>query len=457
MPLNIFTAVIFNGTDSIPHFDLILYRILPIVATIGFLKWMFKGKKNIWERNLHGKVFILTGATSSNGMGASVAYDLAMKGAQLIILSSKMDQFTIDFIHDLRRKTENELIYSEFCDFADLSSVRKFATNWIDNISPRRLDGIVLMHGEMQPIMGKKRYERHYTKDGLEMQIGVNCIGTFHLLNLLKPCIKAQPPDRDVRIIYSTCIWQAMGDVWPEDPCMSEVSFVSHKFFASSKLQMSLLLVELHRQLVVNDEKEIKAAEEGDKLARANISTTIVQPGIMRSGTLRRVISNGSVWALLVVYVGILYPFLWLFIKSGYNGAQSILYSLYTPEFERINLESMDGKFTLGIPGCNYVLNCNIQPKFYKKEFYDIKLQSVLYNNMCKQIEHVEKKTAAMKNQTKKEQEEENKKEQNVDKDTNNENTDIDTETKKNSVNKKKDSKSKSKTSKSKNKKLNKW
>ncbi|XBW38747.1 hypothetical protein QEN19_004334 [Hanseniaspora menglaensis] len=403
MPLNIFTAVVFNGTDAIPHFDLMVYRVIPIVATIVFIKWMFKGKKNIWERNLHGKVYILTGATTSNGMGATVAYDLALKGAQLIILSSKMDQFTTDFIYDLRTKTENELIYSEYCDLSDLSSVRKFATSWIDNVSPRRLDGVILMHGEMQPIMGKARYKKHQSKDGLEMQMAVNCIGSFHLLNLLKPCIKAQPPDRDVRIIYSTCIWQALGQVWPEDPCMSEVSFISHKFFASSKLQMSLLLVELHRQLVVNDEKEVKGAEKGDKLSRANISTTIVQPGIMRSGTLRRVLSNGSVWGLLIGYLGLLYPFLWLFVKNGFNGAQSILYSLYTPEFERINLESADGKYTLGIPGCNYVVNCDIQSKFYKKEFYDIKLQSVLFNNLCKQIEHVEKTTAALKNKVKKE------------------------------------------------------
>ena len=196
MPLNIFTAIVFNGTDSIPHFDLIAYRILPILSSIIFIKWLFKGKKNIWERNMHGKVFILTGATSTNGMGASVAY---------------------------------ELIYSEFCDFSDLTSVRKFATNWIDNISPRRLDGIVLMHGEMQPIMGKKRYEKHTSRDGLELQMSINCIGTFHLLNLLKPCIKSQPPDRDVRIIYSTCIWQALGSVFPEDPCMSQEQFISHK------------------------------------------------------------------------------------------------------------------------------------------------------------------------------------------------------------------------------------
>ncbi|KAL6931958.1 hypothetical protein ACO0OL_003432 [Hanseniaspora opuntiae] len=401
MPLNIFTAIVFNGTDSIPHFDLIAYRILPILSSIIFIKWLFKGKKNIWERNMHGKVFILTGATSTNGMGASVAYDLALRGAQLIILSSKMDQFTSDFIMDLRKKTENELIYSEFCDFSDLTSVRKFATNWIDNISPRRLDGIVLMHGEMQPIMGKKRYEKHTSRDGLELQMSINCIGTFHLLNLLKPCIKSQPPDRDVRIIYSTCIWQALGNVFPEDPCMSQEQFISHKFYASSKLQMSLMMVELHRQLVVGDEKEVKGAETGDKLTKANISTTIVQPGIMRSGTLRRLISNGTVWALLLIYTGILYPFLWLFVKNGNGGAQSILYSLYTPEFEKINIESMEGKFTLGIPGCNYVINCNIQPKFYKKEFYDVKLQSVLYNNMCKQIEHVEKLAAAKRNSEK--------------------------------------------------------
>ena len=49
--------------------------------------------------------------------------------------------------------------------------------------------------------------------DGVERQIGINYLAHFHLLTLLGPSLRVQPPDRDVRVLIATCSSQNLGDV----------------------------------------------------------------------------------------------------------------------------------------------------------------------------------------------------------------------------------------------------
>ena len=149
MPLNILGTALIEGTDKIPYYKE-LKAIAPYVAGIGAVKYLSRGSSNIWERNLHGKVYIVTGATSQ-GMGTSVVLDLARRGAQLIILTRRVDEWSTEWCEDLRLRTDNEMIYLEQCDISDLYEVRKFATKWLDNSPPRRLDGIVVMSGNIEP------------------------------------------------------------------------------------------------------------------------------------------------------------------------------------------------------------------------------------------------------------------------------------------------------------------
>ncbi|KAL6948654.1 hypothetical protein ACO0QE_001126 [Hanseniaspora vineae] len=374
MPVNIIGSLIIDGPDAIPYYDQIT-KILPYAAGIGAVKYLFKGRKNTWERNLHGKVYIVTGATS-NGMGTSVVLDLAQRGAQLIMLTRRIDEWTTQFVEDLREKTQNELIYLEQCDMSDLYSVRKFATTWLDNTPPRRLDGVVLMHGDTEPWFQNQK--RKSSQDGIELQIATNFAGPFHLLNLLLPSFKSQPPDRDVRIVYTTCISQAFGTVNLDDPLLEKRQFNARQFFGTSKFQMSLCCLELQRKIL--SEKKDDAG---------SVTVSLVQPGLMRSSSLRTVLSNGSPLLLLLLYCIILYPLLWLFVKNGYQGAQSILYTLMTPELEKVNLVDYSVK---------YVVNCTILKKFARKEFADEELQKTLYEKMEAGILNIEKKSAVRRN-----------------------------------------------------------
>lgn len=111
----------------------------------------------------------------------------------------------------------------------------------------------------------------------------------------------------------------------------------------------------------------------------------MVQPGTMRSNSLRRVISNGSVVLLIILYCILLYPILWLFTKSGRRGDQSFLYALMTPELEEVNLKDTKVK---------YISDCSIV-KFARKEFDDEELQKKLFDNTERDILQLEKKVAA--------------------------------------------------------------
>ncbi|SCV02544.1 LAMI_0H00386g1_1 [Lachancea mirantina] len=388
MPVNIIGTALIEGTDKIPYYNE-LKKAFPYVLAISAIKFWSRGATNTWERNLHGKVYILTGATTQ-GMGTAVALDMARRGAQLIILTRNCDEWSLEWCEDLRASSDNNLIYLEQCDLNDLHEVRKFATKWLDNSPPRRLDGAVVMSGDLEPGLSiplLPKPVRRSSKDGLEVQIATNFVGVFHLLDLLQPSFKAQPPDRDVRIIVTTCMLQAMGSVNVEDPLWQKANYDSAvKFFASSKLQLSLCMLSLQRRLLKATHKDGRSGK--------NVTVCLVQPGIMRSTSLRRFVSNGSVLALIFVYSFLLYPLLWLFTKSASRGAQTILHALMTPELEEINWKDEQVK---------YIVNCTMS-KYSRKEFEDVELQDTLYDNTSKQILELEKRMALQRNKQKKAQ-----------------------------------------------------
>ncbi len=172
-----------------------------VIAVLGLVKWISVGASNTSERKMHGKVIMITGGTS--GIGAATALSLAQRGAQLILLTRQepTDLFLADYVDDLRRKSGNEMVYAEQVDLSSLHSIRQFATKWIDNAPARRLDMIILCAATLTA-PGKPRA---VTREGLEESWMVNYLANFHLLSILSPAIRAQPPDRDVRIIFTIC------------------------------------------------------------------------------------------------------------------------------------------------------------------------------------------------------------------------------------------------------------
>ena len=366
MPIDIISSLIFDGPETIPGWPYLkTYR--PVVAALAPAKYYFSGASVNCDRNMHGRVFIVTGGTS--GLGAEVVYQLALRGAQVVVLCrSTYDQWTIDYIDDMREKTNNSLVFAEQCDLLLLHSVRKFATTWLDSRQPRRLDGVVCCAADCIP----RGSPRSTTIDGVESQMAVNYLAHYHLMTLLRPSLHVQPPDRDVRVVLTTCSAQALGSVDPADILGEQHSYprnTSWKMYGSSKLLLGMFGRLFQRAL--------NAYERPDK-APCNIQVSIVNPGIMRTPSTRRFFSMGTLWGLLLYVV--FFPIWYIFFKSSLAGAQSILFALFTPV-----LGAQDGG--------NLIQECKILTQG-RLEYYNYELQDQIYANTAKTIADLEGKSA---------------------------------------------------------------
>ncbi|KAK0643575.1 hypothetical protein B0T16DRAFT_459704 [Cercophora newfieldiana] len=280
------------------------------IAAVAITKRYMGGAACTAERDMHGRVVLMTGGTS--GIGAITAFELARRGAQLVLLTRQppSDPFLVDFIEDIRTQTGNRLVYAEQVDLSDLHSIRQFATRWVDNAPPRRLDMIILCAATMTPPGGK----RTETPEGIETTWMVNFLANFHLLGILSPAIRAQPFDRDVRIILSTCSTYISSP--PLDVPMTEEHWTPHAAYARSKLALM--------SFGSAYQKHLDSYNRPDKLPM-NARVFLVDPGYTRTPGMRRWLTRGSLFGLLIYLM--LWLLAWLFLKSPVMGAQSILWA----------------------------------------------------------------------------------------------------------------------------------
>ena len=376
MPIHIAAAAFYNGVPNLPSW----WIILECVAAIGvvvLLKWYSMGKSNTSERNMHGKVVMITGGTS--GIGASTALGLAERGAQIILLTHQApsDIFLVDYIEDLRERTGNEMIYAEQVDLSSLYSVRQFATKWIDNAPPRRLDMIILCAATLTP-PGKPRV---VTREGLEETWVVNYLTNFHLLSILSPAIRAQPPDRDVRIIFTTCSSYIQSPSIDDGSVAMKIKDWSpSKAYARSKLALTIFGQAF--------QKHLDAYKRPDGMPM-NARVVFVDPGYSRTPGMRRWLTRGTLWGLAVYLT--LWQTVWVLLKSAEGGAQSVLYA------------AMEATLGRGAGG-KLIKECQ-EMDYARIDVKDEKIAKKLWEGSEKLIERVEREEAVRRALEKKEQE----------------------------------------------------
>lgn len=301
---------------------------------------------------------------------------MAERGAQIILLAhhAPSDPFLVDYIEDLRTETKNELIYAEQVDLSSLHSIRLFATKWVDNAPPRRLDMIILCANTMTPRFGT----RTKTQDGLEGTWGINYLASFHLLSILSPALRVQPPDRDVRIIFTTCPSYIGGD-------LNSLKDTKEPLPESQQYGTSKLALMIFAQAF---QKHLNAYERPDKQPN-NARVIVVDPGLTRTPGMRRWITMGSLWGLLGYML--LWPIWWLVLKSPERGAQTLLYA------------AMDANLGRGAGG-RFLKECK-DASYMKAEIKDEAVAGKLWAFSEKQIIALEKEGAVRRALAKKEQE----------------------------------------------------
>lgn len=387
MPIHIAAQGLFEGISTIPYGWTIL-KIAPWLVIIYLLKRYFNGATNTSERVMHSKVVMMTGGTS--GIGAEVARALATRGAQIVLLTQQplSDPFLVDYIMDLRTQTNNELITAEHVDLSSLHSIRLFATKWVDNAPPRRLDMVILCANTRTPSGGSATT----TEDGLESTWGLNYLANFHLLSILSPALRVQPPDRDVRIIIGTCS-SYMGGTLPDlgspevvseinpklkskakskrhtESKLETVPFTPSSAYATSKLALMTFASAFQKHLAAYSRPDKKPM---------NARVIVVDPGWTRTPGMRRFLSFGSLWGLALYLI--MWPLWWLVLKSPDQGAQTFLYA------------AMEARYGRGAGG-TFLKECQ-EIKFMRPEIEDAGVQKKLWEGSDNTIEALEKEGA---------------------------------------------------------------
>jgi NAD(P)-dependent dehydrogenase (short-subunit alcohol dehydrogenase family) len=244
---------------------------------------------------LDGRTFLVTGANT--GIGRVTALELARRGGR-VYLACRSEAKTAPVVDDIVRQTDNKEVEYLALDLADLASVRACATAFLERGEP--LHVLVNNAG----VGG----QRGFTKDGFELNFGVNHLGHFLLTDLLLPRLKESAPARIVNV-SSRSHYQARRGI-DFDAVRKPTSHVTAMpEYAVSKLCNVLFTQELARRLDGSD-----------------VTSYAVHPGAVATDIWRRVPGLGSV--------------LKLFLKSPEDGARTSLYCSTAPE-----VEDMSGRY----------------------------------------------------------------------------------------------------------------
>ncbi|PGH01498.1 hypothetical protein GX51_05185 [Blastomyces parvus] len=412
MPVPLMAHWAAEGISSIPYAVTTL-KAAAVVALIVLLKRYFGGARNTAERLMHSKVVMITGGTS--GIGASIAHSLASQGAQLILLTrhAPSDPFLVDYIEDLRTATGNELIYAEQVDLSSLYSIRTFATKWIDNAPPRRLDMVILCANTIKPSRSNPRT----TIDCLDEEWQVNYLANYHLLSILSPALRAQPADRDVRVIFGTCPSyigakldlktledRSMRTAYAKPTSNKPIARNSKPAHKTTKADQSSMYATSKLALMIfakSFQSHLSAYERPDKQP-CNTRVLVVDPGFSRTPGTRRWITGGSLFGLLIYLIT--WPIWWLILKSPQQGSQSFLAAAMDIVFGAPAANIGGPGVGPGVTGGKLIKECK-EWDILRKEIMDEKIGKDLWELSSRQIEQREKEGAILRALEKKERE----------------------------------------------------
>lgn len=141
-------------------------------------------------------MFIVTGANT--GVGKVITQILYAKNAKIYLAARSQDK-TLEAIKSIKAENPNssgQMTYLRL-DLADLTTIKASAQEFLQKET--KLHVLFNNAGVGYPGQGTK------TKQGYELQLGVNCVGAFMFTKLLAPVLvstaKASPPN-SVRVVW---------------------------------------------------------------------------------------------------------------------------------------------------------------------------------------------------------------------------------------------------------------
>lgn len=165
------------------------YSLEYLCALMGHCFWRKNATKVCDdEEDVSGKIAIVTG--SNCGIGKAIAMQLAKRNAVVIMAVRDLERGNAakEEIEREESVTGSKLTVMKV-DLGDISSIYKFVQDF-ESIYPH-LNLLVNNAG----VMNTEKI-RHTTKDGFELHMGVNHLGTFLLTKLLLESLRKGAPSR---------------------------------------------------------------------------------------------------------------------------------------------------------------------------------------------------------------------------------------------------------------------
>jgi len=220
-----------------------------------------------------GKTTIVTGGNS--GIGYETALGLYEAGATVVVACRSKEKAD-EAISEMKKHGGKGNLEPGILDLSDLDSVKTFANNFLQTKS--KLDVLVNNAGVMVPPASK-------TRQGYELQFGVNFLGHFALTGHLYPVLKKTPQSRVVTVSSMAYLHGAIdfGNL------RSEKDYNDFREYAQSKLADLMFALELQRRITTHgDDVTSIAAQPGaneTNLARS-MSEEAYQSAVQRIGAL---------------------------------------------------------------------------------------------------------------------------------------------------------------------------
>lgn len=185
-------------------------------------------------KNQNGKTFLITGANT--GLGFQTAQELAKKNAYVILAGRNSDKIN-EAISDIKKNSPAAKLEAGIVDLSDLNSVKEFATIILER--HKRLDVLINNAGVMFPPPSK-------TRDGFEMQFGVNFMAHFALTAYLFPLLNKT---LNSRVVTLSSIAHKNGKI-DFDNLKLEKPYDKFREYGQSKVADLIFAFELQKRLI---------------------------------------------------------------------------------------------------------------------------------------------------------------------------------------------------------------
>ncbi|XP_001990247.2 retinol dehydrogenase 13 [Drosophila grimshawi] len=331
-----------------------------VVGLVITVRTIMSGQRCPNDNQIKEQIVVITGGSS--GIGFEIAKALAARGARIILACRNMVEAqraaaiikrelgcqTPTSSDDSRSPAERYFVEARHLDLCSLQSVHQFASQLMAEFE--RIDVLVNNAGI---VFGDTRLP---TPDGFEPHCQVNYLAPFLLTQLLLPHLRLAEQGR---IVFVSAHAHQAAKIDFDDPLNVgtwAVKFHARDAFAHSKLAVILATRWLAREL-----------------KDTPITVNCCTPGLVR-GT--RHLRNSPLMSAICVKV-ITYPWMWLFMKNAFEGAQSAIRLATDPQLKQVTGE--------------YFNDCEIAPT--SEAGQDKELAKRLYMQTIETLQRVTKLT----------------------------------------------------------------